>query len=316
VKNPRFIDLFCGIGGFRLGLEKVGAECVFSADNDPYCCKVYFDNFGEDPFHDLTTIDPNMIPDHEILCAGFPCQPFSIGGFRKGFEDTRGTLFFDILRILKKKKTKSFILENVKGITNHDKGNTIKVIRQELDKMGYNLFEKVLNVSDYGLPQNRERWYCIGFRKDLEISDFNFPKKIKLKRTLNDIVNTEVKDHKISSIAYNHLRNNIKKYNLKTHSIDYKNNYTIVTEARKTRASIRRDGISPCLTAKMGTGGNNVPMIYELKRKLTVKECLALMGFPNKYIIRNNYSQSYKQIGNSICVSIVEKLGKELINKI
>ena len=316
MKNPTFIDLFCGIGGFRLGLQKNGARCVFSADNDPYCCKVYLDNFNEDPFCDITTIDPKNIPDHDILCAGFPCQPFSIGGYRKGFNDTRGTLFFDILRILKEKKSKYFILENVKGITNHDNGNTIRVIREELEKIGYNLFEKVLNVSDYGLPQNRERWYCIGFREDLSISSFKFPKKVKLKITLEDIVNKKVKDHKISDIAYKHVKNNVKKHNSKYPERKDSDHYTIVTEARKTRASIRRDGISPCLTAKMGTGGNNVPILYELKRKLTMKECLKLMGFPPNFIIRDNYSQSYKQIGNSICVDIVEKLSKELIKKI
>ena len=250
------------------------------------------------------------------MCAGFPCQPFSIGGYRKGFNDTRGTLFFDILRILKEKKSKYFILENVKGITNHDNGNTIRVIREELEKIGYNLFEKVLNVSDYGLPQNRERWYCIGFREDLSITSFKFPKTVKLKITLEDIVNKKVKDHKISDIAYKHVKNNVKKHNSKYPERKDSDHYTIVTEARKTRASIRRDGISPCLTAKMGTGGNNVPILYELKRKLTMKECLKLMGFPPNFIIRDNYSQSYKQIGNSICVDIVEKLSKELIKKI
>ena len=316
MKDPTFIDLFSGIGGFRLGLEKNGASCVFSADNDPYCSKVYQENFNEDSFCDITTIDLNSIPDHDILCGGFPCQPFSIGGFRKGFNETRGTLFFDILRILKEKKTKSFILENVKGITSHDNGNTIKIIRKELKALGYNIFEKVLNVSDYGLPQNRERWYCIGFREDLSVLSFKFPEKIKLNITLKDIVDKKIKDHIISDIAYGHVKNNIEKYDMKYPDRKNKDQYTIVTEARRTRASIRRDGISPCLTAKMGTGGNNVPIIYELKRKLTIKECLKLMGFPSDFIIRDNYSQSYKQIGNSICVDIVEKLSKELIKNI
>ncbi len=315
----KFIDLFCGLGGFRIGMESNGAECVFSSDNDKYVSKVYENNFKEDPFLDITTFDEKYIPDHDILCAGFPCQAFSIGGHRKGFDDTRGTLFFDVLRILKEKKPHSFFIENVRGITNHDSGNTISVIRNQLDIADYNIYETIMNTYDYGLPQNRERWYCVGFKKKLEIKKFKFPKRKKLNVFLEDIINKDIEDHKISDIALKHVKNNIKKfYDKKSSQLSYikknKKKFTIVTEARRTRASIRKDGISPCLTAKMGTGGNNVPIIYELERKLTVNECLSLMGFPNNYKLKENYSRSYKQIGNSICVNIVKSIGKEIIN--
>tara|TARA_B100000519_G_C14201962_1_gene418353 strand:+ start:303 stop:1280 length:978 start_codon:yes stop_codon:yes gene_type:complete len=317
----RFIDLFCGLGGFRIGMENNLAKCVFSSDNDEYVSKVYEQNFGENPFSDITEIDIKKIPDHEILCAGFPCQPFSIGGYRKGFDDTRGTLFFDILRILKEKKPKAIFLENVKGITNHDGGNTIKVIREKLKLAGYDIYENVLNAFDYGLPQNRDRWYCVGFKSEIDVKKFNFPKKTKLDFYLEDIIDKNVKDHRISEIALKHVKNNVKTFKNKKNSQlnlikSRQKKFTVVTEARKTRASIRQNGISPCLTAKMGTGGNNVPILYELERKLTVKECLKLMGFPNDYILKENYSRSYKQIGNSVCVNIVEKIGKEIINNV
>lgn len=317
----KFIDLFCGLGGFRIGMESNGAECVFSSDNDKYVSKVYENNFEENPFLDITKIDAKNIPNHDLLCAGFPCQAFSIGGHRKGFEDTRGTLFFDVLRILKEKKPNAFFIENVKGITNHDSGNTINVIRKKLDLAEYNIHETILNTYDFGIPQNRERWYCVGFKKELEIDKFKFPKKKKLNIFLEDIIKKDVTDHNISDIALKHVKNNIKIINDKKNSQlsfikDNKKHFTIVTEARRTRASVRKDGISPCLTAKMGTGGNNVPIIYELERKLTVNECLSLMGFPNNYKLKENYSRSYKQIGNSICVNIVKKIGKEIINNL
>ena len=167
----------------------------FSSDNDPKVAEVYESNFKENPFNDITVTNEKNIPDHDILCAGFPCQAFSIGGHRKGFEDTRGTLFFDVLRILNYKKPKAFFLENVKGITNHDSGNTINVIRNKLNLAGYNFFEDVLNVSKHGLPQNRERWYCVGFRKDLKVKTFKFPNEVPLELTLNKILSKNIKDH-------------------------------------------------------------------------------------------------------------------------
>ena len=162
-----FIDLFSGMGGFRIAFESAGNKCIFSSEIDKYARETYKNNFQDYPEGDITKILSKDIPDFDILCAGFPCQPFSIAGKRLGFEDSRGTLFFEVARILKEKQPVAFLLENVRGITNHDGGNTIKVIMNTLDEIGYSCKDSVINALDYGIPQNRERWYCIGFRKDL-----------------------------------------------------------------------------------------------------------------------------------------------------
>lgn len=304
-----FIDLFSGIGGFRLAFESIGGKCIFSSDIDKWANKTYFMNFGEYPYGDISKISEDEIPNHDILCAGFPCQPFSIGGYRKGFCDTRGTLFFEIERILKAKKPKMFLLENVKGLTNHDKGKTFKVIQASLLNLGYSIFYQVLNSKDYGIPQNRERIFIVGFKEDVE--EFNFPKPLEKKININDLLEKDVKNHELSEIASNHLKKHYTKF-LKNKKVN--NDYPIfATEIRPSRCSIKNDGNSPCLTAKMGTGGNNVPVLVKENRKLTVRECLRLQGFPEDYKIKDNYSQSYKQIGNSITVPIVTLIAREMI---
>lgn len=304
-----FIDLFSGIGGFRLAFESVGGKCVFSSDIDKWANETYFMNFGEYPHGDISEIDEKQIPNHDILCAGFPCQPFSIGGHRKGFCDTRGTLFFEIERILKAKKPKMFLLENVKGLTNHDKGRTFKVIKESLWDLGYSIFYQVLNSKDYGVPQNRERIFIVGFRKN--VKSFKFPLPIENKTNINDLLEKNVKNHELSGIASEHLKNHYDDF-LKNKKVN--DDYPIfATEIRPSRCSIRNDGNSPCLTAKMGTGGNNVPVLVRENRKLTVRECLRLQGFPEDYKIKDNYSQSYKQIGNSVTVPVVTLIAKEMI---
>lgn len=199
-KKIKFIDLFAGIGGFHQAFHNLGAECVFVSEWDSNARKTYeanFKNISPNIFKkenrdrlfvgDITKIDPKTIPDFDILCAGFPCQPFSQAGHKKGFEDTRGTLFFDIAKILNEKKPKAFFLENVRGLLNHDNGNTMKVIKRVLEEeLGYNIFYKVLKASDYGVPQNRPRLYIVGFKDDV---DFKFPKPVKLKKTMSDIFN-------------------------------------------------------------------------------------------------------------------------------
>lgn len=305
-----FIDLFSGIGGIRLAFEKNGAECVFSSDNDRWANETYRNNFGEIPSGDLMVIKSEDIPQHNILCAGFPCQPFSLAGKRMGFEDIRGTLFFEVARILNDKKPDAFLLENVKGLTNHDNGNTISVIRATLDRLGYDFFEKLMNAKNYGLPQNRERWIGVGFRKSLKVKDFSFPKEEPLKITVEDILEKNVTDHKISDIAMKHLNYHYK--NKFKSSSKKLSEYTIATEIRPSRCIFRNDGISPCLTAKMGTGGNNIPVIVELKRKLTVRECLRIQGFPDTFKI-NTSQHAYKQIGNSVPVVMMEKIVREIV---
>lgn len=322
----KFIDLFCGIGGFRVAFENQGAECVFSSDIDKFACETYKLNFGEYPLSDITKLESSSIPDFNILCAGFPCQPFSIAGKRRGFQDSRGTLFYDIERILRDKKPDSFILENVKGLINHDKGKTLNVILNTLAKningkkninsykncLGYNVFYKVLNSLNYGLPQNRERVYIVGF-KNSKIK-FDFPTSSNIKININEIIQDNVTNHHISEIAKFNILNNLfihKKYN------EIKDKKLLIAyEIRKSKCSFRFDGLSPTLTAKMGTGGNNVPVFVNNFRKFTVNECLAIQGFPRSFIIDENKSQSYKQIGNSVSVPVVSLIAKNIISSL
>lgn len=311
-KKIKFIDLFCGLGGFRLALEKQNCKCVFSSDIDEAVSKVYESNFGEHPSGDITKIDAKDIPDFDILCGGFPCQSFSIAGKRLGFEDTRGTMFFEVARILREKQPKAFILENVKGLTNHDKGKTLKVILNTLNSLGYDYVYKVLNSSNYGIPQSRERWYCVGIRKDLKIKlDSNeiFPPEQLLLYTFDDIIDSTGKydEYTISKTCKKNIDMYINKVKYKT------SKYILAYEIRPSRCQFRSNGIAPCLTAKMGTGGNNVPVIVELNRKLTEKECLKLMGYPETYKIGTG-AQAYKQIGNSVIVPILEYISKQLVN--
>ena len=309
----KFIDLFSGIGGFRIAFENLGAKCVFSADIDKYACQTYEKNFGEYPLKDVSKTTSDEIPEFDILCAGFPCQPFSIAGQRRGFKDTRGTLFFDIQRIINDKKPQAFILENVKGLLSHDKGKTFKTILHTLeDKLNYKLFYKVLNSKDFSLPQNRERIYIIGF-KDKSI-EFNFPKPSDKSLTLSDIMDNEHKDCEISEIAKYNILTNLKKHK-KYNEIKNKKNL-LAYEIRKSRCTFRYDNLAPTLTAKMGTGGNNVPIFVHQMRKLSTKECLRIQGFPDSYIIEANKAQSYKQIGNSVSVPVIKLLAKEIVSKL
>ena len=306
----KFIDLFSGIGGFRLAFESVGAVCVFSAEIDKQACATYQKNFGENPFCDVTKLKASALPSFDILCAGFPCQPFSLAGKRRGFNDTRGTLFFDIERILQTKQPKAFILENVKGLINHDKGNTLKIILNTLrEKLNYNVFSKVLNSKDYALPQNRERIYIIGFKE--QHVKFNFPEPMEKKIDLSTIRESNLEGTNISDLAKAHIEMHLKNHKM-YHEI--KNNPLLLSyEIRKSRASFRFDNISPCLTAKMGTGGNNVPIFVNEMRKFTTRECLRIQGFPESYRITPNTAQSYKQIGNSVSVPVVKLLAEEMI---
>ncbi len=320
----KFIDLFCGLGGFRLAFEKYG-KCVFSSDIDKSVSKVYFQNFNEDPINDITVHDEKLIPKFDILCAGFPCQAFSIAGHRKGFKDTRGTLFFDIERILRHHRPKAFILENVKGLKSHDQGRTLDIILNKLSKkingkenknkfkdcLDYNVFYKVLNSRDFGLAQNRERIFIVGFKKsNLDFSFEHTPVNVSLNNFLDKDINKSLKiKSNVESQISLHL-NKRKDYN------QIKNlNNLLAYEVRKSRCSFRFDNLSPTLTAKMGTGGNNVPILVHQKRKLSVRECLRLQGFPDYYII-DQKSESYKQVGNSVPVPIVKFLAKKIIEKV
>tara|TARA_Y100001954_G_C15724789_1_gene560166 strand:+ start:172 stop:1137 length:966 start_codon:yes stop_codon:yes gene_type:complete len=320
----KFIDLFSGIGGFRIAFESVGGKCVFSSDIDKYTCHTYNKNFNEYPLSDITKINEREIPNFDLLCAGFPCQPFSIGGLRKGFRDTRGTLFFDIERILREKKPKGFILENVKGLVNHDRGKTIETILNKLgnrinlknnknkfyDCLNYDIHYKIINSKNYGVPQNRERIFIIGFKRPC---DFTFP-IINKKKKLTEIIDHSVEKNTLSETLEKNIEIHLKKHKkyIKIKDLDF----LLAYEVRKSRCTFRFDNLSPTLTAKMGTGGNNVPILVKYKRKLTTDECLKIQGFPKNFKIKPNYSQSYKQIGNSVSVPVVKSLANEIIKYI
>ena len=320
-----FIDLFAGIGGFRLGLERAGGKCVFSSEIDRYARETYKLNFGEYPTGDIKEISPSEIPEHDILAAGFPCQPFSIAGKRLGFSDTRGTLFFEIERILLAKKPRAFILENVAGLVNHDHGKTFKTIKSSLKNAGYHIFYKILNAKDYGIPQNRERIFIVGFRGNV---DFSFPQKIPLKAKLQDLLEENPRGFEISDTARVNIENFLARSAGRPRgemllgweegegpsvALQQGSFPAVAMNIRPSRCYLRSDGISPCLTAKMGTGGNNVPVLIGEYRKLTVRECLRLMGFPDSFEMEGNSMQSYKQVGNSVAVPIVEMIARRMV---
>ncbi len=320
----KFIDLFCGLGGFRIPFEKYG-ECVFSSDFDKKVSYTYELNFGENPLNDITKQNEKSIPNFDILCGGFPCQPFSIGGLRKGFSETRGTLFFDIERIIRHHSPKAFILENVKGLINHDNGQTLNIILNKLssringvenqfkddDCLNYNVFYSVINSKNFGVPQNRERVYIIGFLDQNVTFDFEhtpvetyltdiIKKDDDLSLKINDLVESQIEFHLKQRSNYNEIKDL---------------NYLLAYEIRKSRCSFRFDNLSPTLTAKMGTGGNNVPVLVQQKRKLSVQECLSLQGFPSSYKIEQSFN-GYKQVGNSVSVPVIEFLSKKICEKL
>lgn len=298
------------MGGFRLAFEAQGCKCVYSSDIDEYACRTYELNFGDFPKSDITKVEAKDIPEFDILCAGFPCQPFSIAGKRLGFDDTRGTLFFDVARILKEKKPMAFLLENVRGLSNHDGGKTLNVILNTLDELGYETEWKVLNAKDYGVPQNRERWYCIGIRKDLNLKLPNFPDKKKLTHTLKDIILPRVdSSYNSTDICLKNIETNRARKNIKISKT------TLAYEIRPSRCQFALGDISPCLTAKMGTGGNNVPVVVEQGRKLTERECLRIMGYPDSYKVYLGH-HTYKQIGNSVVVPVLTELAEGLVNSL
>ena len=322
--SNRIIDLFSGMGGFRYAFEKNGFQCVYSADFDKYACDTYQANYNIHPFQDITKLDASEIPDHDVLCAGFPCQPFSIGGFRKGFEDTRGTLFFDILRILKVKKPNFFVLENVAGLLNHDSGRTFSTILNALafeinnisnpdaaaDCLNYSVYWTTFNSSDFGLPQNRKRVFIIGVKDKRKNFVFSRP-NIK-SSYLTDILDEKPEIKDISSMSYKYIIQYLKLH--KNYEEMKSLDCLVAYEIRKSRVSFRYDNLSPCLTTKMGTGGNNVPYLVNQKRFFTIKEMLAIQGYPKHYGITNNYTQALRQLGNTVSINVIDQIAKDLKN--
>ena len=298
-QNFNFIDLFAGIGGIRLGFESLGGKCIFSSELDKFAQMSYEANFGEKPAGDITLINEKDIPNFDVLLAGFPCQPFSNAGLKMGFEDTRGTLFFYIARIINYHKPKVVFLENVKGLKSHNNGRTFRVIQNILEEMGYNVYSQILNAKDFGVPQNRERIYILGF---LDNVDFSFPEPIFKKTKVGDILQKDVeKKYTISDKLWaGHLRRkkeHIEKGNGFGYSIfDENSPYTSTISARYYKDGseilIRQNDQNP--------------------RKLTPREAARLQGFPDDYKIVVSDNQAYKQFGNSVCVPVIKALSNQI----
>lgn len=312
LKGYTFIDLFAGLGGFRIALESLGAKCVYSNEWDEHVQKVYEDNFGDMPEGDITKVDENTIPSHDILCAGFPCQAFSISGKQRGFEDSRGTLFFDVSRIVKAKKPRIVFMENVKNFATHDDGRTLEVVKATMEELGYTFTQKVLNAVDYGVPQKRERIYMICFRNDLNVNGFEFPKPFKLtKHVENFLLEDEelVKDLYVDRPDTYYNGNKDDKYSNKT-SI----RLGIVNKGGQGERIYSAKGIAITLSANGGgifakTGGY---LINGKARKLHPRECARLMGYPDSYKICNSMNQAYKQFGNSVVIDVLQLIAQQI----
>jgi DNA (cytosine-5)-methyltransferase 1 len=305
-----FIDLFAGIGGIRLAYQNLGGNCVFTSEWNKFAKKTYEANFGEVPFGDITQISEKNIPDHDLLLAGFPCQPFSIAGVTKknslgknhGFlDETQGTLFFDIARIIKHKKPKAFMLENVKNLVSHDKGNTFKVITETLKSLGYHLYYKVLDGKHF-VPQHRERIIIVGFLDNINFSFPTLPEpSIKIKEILEE--------------------NPLEKYTLTTHLWNYLQDYANKHKAKGNGFGfglVDLNGISRTLSARYYKDGAEIliPQKGKNPRRLTPRECARLQGFPDNFIIPVSDNQAYRQFGNSVTVPLIQAVGKSLVTSL
>lgn len=315
LKGYTFIDLFAGLGGFRLALESFGAKCVYSNEWDKPAQEVYAANFGDTPEGDITKVDEKLIPDHDILCAGFPCQAFSISGKQRGFEDSRGTLFFDVARIVKEKKPKVVFMENVKNFASHDEGRTLQVVKATMEELGYTFYYKVLNAVDYGVPQKRERIYMVCFRNDLNVTTFKYPKPFKLTRHVEDFLLDDeamVKKLYVSrpDTYYNGVEDN-------TYS-DKSIRLGIVNKGGQGERIYSTKGIAITLSAYGGgvfakTGGY---LVNGKPRKLHPRECARIMGYPDTYIMAKNTNQAYKQFGNSVVIDVLQYITEEIANSL
>ncbi len=303
--NLTTIDLFAGVGGFRLAFEKAGFNTIFANDFDKGCKLTYDLNFDEPKLNteDIWKVDIDNLPSFDVLLGGFPCQPFSIAGYQKGFRDERGRgdLFFRTAEILEAKKPQALLLENVKNLKNHDHGKTFKIIMETLENLGYHVKYDVLNSSIYGnIPQNRERIFIAGFLDKKKYYRFGFPKPIKLTKKFRDFLETEV-----SPKYYYNDKPLFDRIKLDINSED------TVYQWRRRYVRANKKGLVPTLTANMGLGGHNVPIIKSGKgiRKLTPKECFMLQGFPPSFRLPNiTDNKLYHQAGNSITVPVVERI--------
>ncbi|MEG2013322.1 MAG: DNA (cytosine-5-)-methyltransferase [Anaerovoracaceae bacterium] len=314
VENPnpdfKFIDLFAGIGGIRIPFQELGGKCVFTSEWDKFAQKTYQVNFGDLPSGDITQISSDDIPKFDILLAGFPCQPFSQAGLKKGFSDTRGTLFFEIERIIEQKRPQAIMLENVKQLRGHDKGKTIAVIKKHIETLGYSFDVEVLRAADFGVPQNRERLFIIGFDKEKFVIDekykFPYPIPPKSRTRLGDILELDVDaKYTISDKLYEgHLRRK-KEHIMKGNGFGFSMVNADSPYTNTISARYYKDGSE--ILIDQGEGKN--------PRKLTPRECARLQGFDDKYIIPVSDTQAYKQFGNSVSVPVVKAVAEKMLQE-
>ena len=321
----KFIDLFAGIGGFRLALQNLGGKCVFTSEWDKDAKRTYKANFGETPFGDITKEETNQyIPDNfDVLCAGFPCQAFSLAGKRGGFEDTRGTLFFDVAEIIKRKQPKAIFLENVKGLRNHNGGKTLATILNVLRKdLGYFVPEpEIVNAKDYGVPQNRERIYIVGFHSSTGVNEFNYPKPLNKKVTFADIKEKEVPATKyyLSTQYLQTLENHKARHESKGNGFGYAiipdggiSNAIVVGGMGRERNLVLDHRITDFTPTTHIKGTVNREGI----RKMTPREWARLQGFPDNFVIPVADSSAYKQFGNSVAVPAIQATANEILKLI
>jgi len=308
----RIIDLFAGIGGIRLAFEQAASkisasiECMFTCEIDKHCQTTYRSNFGNVDIHnDINNLEPSRIPNHDILLAGFPCQPFSQAGLKNGFNDTRGTLFFNIEQIIKHKKPKAFLLENVKHLKGHDKGKTFSIIIKALEDIGYKVYYKILNSKDFGLPQNRDRLFIIGFL-DNNIN-FDFPVSDNKQTILSDILIEEV-DNKYTisnKLWIGHQRRKLE-HQHKGNGFGYRLFFKKSVYVSTLSARYYKDGSE--ILIDQGDGLN--------PRKLTPRECARLQGFPDSFLIKVSDVQAYKQFGNSVPINVINRIALNMFKSL
>ena len=309
-------SFFAGVGGIELGFSQAGFDIVYANEFDKCAATTYEANFSlKVDCRDINIVEPNEIPDFDVMIAGFPCQAFSVAGYRQGFDDEkgRGELFFQLVRIIKEKQPRALFFENVKNLKTHDGGNTYAVIKESLHNLGYFVWEEVLNSCDYGnIPQNRERIYIVCFKKDdiKAIEEFRFPERIELTTTIRDFIDFE------NSVDKSYYYTD--KFLHYDQLLEAMKNPSTAYQWRRQYVRENKSNMIPTLTANMGMGGHNVPLIITDDgrfRKLTPKECFNIQGFPKNFILPNTFakSQLYKQAGNSVTVPVIKRIAEKML---
>ena len=327
VKNKLTVgSMFAGIGGVCLGFQNAGYEVKWANEFDKYACETYRENFSHDLHEeDVHVLDPKKLGYVDVITSGFPCQAFSIAGYQKGFDDSRGNLFFETMRFVNELKPKVIFFENVKNLSSHDKGRTLKIIKETIVESGYSFISNIMNTKDYGnIPQTRDRIYIVGFKGEADYNligplagsklsnKFNFPKKIPLTKKVTDLYEEEVDFNKYY-YGEKFMGDNGKSFKILQEEITNKDT---VYQWRRVKVRENKSNLCPTLTANMGTGGHNVPIIKDSIgiRKLTPRECIRFQGFPDKFVLpeKVNNGQLYKQIGNSVSVNVIKRIADSI----